>query len=1345
MVVGKIKCVSILFLFCIVQIAFAGSDEVIFKGTILEYIKPLELEIDTSKEAEKEEKKLKPTKPKPIKGILASIYTDKGDYYSEKEIKNGTFVLKLPRGQIFNILFTKESFDPLVVVFNTENVKVTSEEGWQEYQMTFEMLEDIPDSVPLTIPMIEWNSSANRYSEVSIKLSDTNHLAYLRKMIREDLTAAASVVTKLIDKYFNGDTKKNKLKLEHYRREVSGQLPIKVQMKRTLSQYKNKFEGLELKSQIIEVEMEATDVKVAFSQDPVIDSILQLRKPQIQAYVKKLTADYNLTKIEYERMLKAFQAYISAENAKKGNDLVASVENFYPDSIPSHFHPELLALLSKFRAETNEDIIALQDPNYFKKFGGGTSNINESRSILEGPANRRIDQNASDKYGNQNKYSENFTSSQYNSQNEISKPSMEYDGDFFNPTEPIYTNEGEYSDEIVANNPSIVKNRDYESKLQQYIKRQYGEEAAENIRWNSNSNYGKENIDFSNKRSQSYPSKSTSSNESSEFQNNSENNKELYAEKIAYSSNEFSRIFRQNFQNEFLASTSSLKDSSFGENFQQSWKIVFEQSFSQAFNQELPDEFMLKFEESFEAPSTFENSAKFGILFTERFLSSFADAYSASFGQTCHPSFKKKFNALFNRMLQITEPEDAAKSFEEPFTIAFEKAFKEQIPDLVAALDKSSYLLENGTGNALITANVKTLEQKQKYAMEIFTKEFPINFEENFTSRPSKFDDGTFQSQFENTFLEQFTALFEKAFQQAIPVDFLEIFREKYRDGIDNIKPSDNFATEFSKTFSTTFQEAYLEAFQEKLPASFKEQFTTTFTSLFLGTISQDQFNENFSSAFKPSFGSAFETVIENLTKIVYANQEESVASNFKESRLFSNSTANKSYKKDGEYSPTPLQQSNVKIINQKVHERLKQINQESKKAFEETFFMNFSNEFSSQASVNFDDTFSEVFENVFTKTFSSAHEAAFKSNTPEAFTSLMKTRINEAMSSYNDPSLFKTSFRKNFTAIFMETYKEVFKTTIPDEFRLSFNRSFNELMIMDDKMPFNQLFERAFTPAFEESFNKAIPAINYALNGSAIKEKLMKDEAAKAVAGIEAAAASQEKDFINYRDQSKELQSTKKKQKMKLTVADNLGGKISNPNQQFHDSNSTKAFIDNLRSEYNPVERYSFMIDKTEIIVTKYRTPDGVFEVLSDQSNRIQMLKNNIIVTENVFGSEQQKYYKKLEKLSNYEFRNDQITQIKYTAKKGLLFRVQVGALSKSDIKIFNPLKIYGDLTIDKQGSIYKYMIGEFTSLNKLTDTKAQIKMSIPDAFSVCYYYGQRIHMKHALQILLGNPQYTK
>ena len=51
--------------------------------------------------------------------------------------------------------------------------------------------------------------------------------------------------------------------------------------------------------------------------------------------------------------------------------------------------------------------------------------------------------------------------------------------------------------------------------------------------------------------------------------------------------------------------------------------------------------------------------------------------------------------------------------------------------------------------------------------------------------------------------------------------------------------------------------------------------------------------------------------------------------------------------------------------------------------------------------------------------------------------------------------------------------------------------------------------------------------------------------------------------------------------------------------------------------------------------------------------------------------------------------------------------------------------------------------MIGEYHQLFELIETKAIIKQTVPDAFTVVYYHGQRIHMKHALQILLGNPKY--
>lgn len=850
---------------------FARKYEVELSGKIFEY-KAIETE-ETSSSARKSKSK-KGLEYVPIKKFDVYMYTDKGDFYKEFQSKNGSFKIDIPSKRIFNIFIYAEGFDNSIVQFNTENIEYDDEGDWQKYNQDFYLKSEIDNKTePVNIQVLEWNATSAKFTSIDIFIKDKEHLTFFKNSLKTDRMEAAAACTKLIDKYFNGNTEKNKLKEEEQViHEIEKKYPIKVQMKRDLSKVKNILEGLQLKKQIIEVEMEATEIKVAFTQDPEIDSILQLKRPQIQAYVNAISNEYDRFNSEYERMKTSLKAYTNAEKDKQRKPLTNALEAFYSDSMPAHFEEELLKLLASFESAGEE----------------------------------------------------------------------------------AFDDDGDYSDKVIDNNPGLVKNKNYEAKLQNYIKDRYGEEAANNMSWESNQEYGSDKINY-------------------------------------------------------------------------------------------------------------------------------ADTKSS--------------------MVSYMHPE----------------------------------LVGSGITNKTL------IVEKYQAKMAKLNKDSKNNLE--------------------------------------------KVFFKNLGDN-DNKEVSYEFDNQFESQFSTAFAEA-----------------------------------------FKAYFKTIFDIPL-----------------------------------KDG---------------------------------FEAVFIENFKK--------NFDENIS--------------------------------------------PEEFKKSFARAFNKSFEEAYQSKYNASISDEFTLSFKRSFNSLFNNYPNMPFSQNVERAFTPSFEEAFKKAIPRINEALHGKQILSDLeaiyAKPELIKRPMSNTSSSSDTKESgkLVTYNDQKKQHLSTKKRQS--LTVRSTSIAGTVNPNQELFDNKSVDAFITKLKSTYNPAERYSFMIDTSEIIVTKYRTADGVFEVLSDKKNRVQMLKNNLIITDNVFGEEQLEFYKGLEKLSNYDFKNDQIAKINYSTRAGLIFKIQVAAISKSDLKIFNPLKIYGGLTIDKQNLIYKYMIGEYNQLFELIETKAIIKQTVPGAFTVVYYHGQRIHMKHALQILLGNPKY--
>ena len=200
------------------------------------------------------------------------------------------------------------------------------------------------------------------------------------------------------------------------------------------------------------------------------------------------------------------------------------------------------------------------------------------------------------------------------------------------------------------------------------------------------------------------------------------------------------------------------------------------------------------------------------------------------------------------------------------------------------------------------------------------------------------------------------------------------------------------------------------------------------------------------------------------------------------------------------------------------------------------------------------------------------------------------------------------------------------------------------------------------------------------------------------------------------------------------MQIAESVGSEIKKSVQL---DGPTQATIDDLVNNHKPVSAYVIKILGEDITVTKYKTTEGTFEVLSNNSNQIQMLKNNILITEDVITQKELTYYKKLEKLNQIDIRYDKIGDIKKTPIKGLIFRIQIGAVATKAAHSFRNVSQFGPLAEDYNNGMYKYMIGEYETLYKLSITKKEVKEIISGAFSVAYYYGTRVTMKHAYNII--------
>lgn len=227
----------------------------------------------------------------------------------------------------------------------------------------------------------------------------------------------------------------------------------------------------------------------------------------------------------------------------------------------------------------------------------------------------------------------------------------------------------------------------------------------------------------------------------------------------------------------------------------------------------------------------------------------------------------------------------------------------------------------------------------------------------------------------------------------------------------------------------------------------------------------------------------------------------------------------------------------------------------------------------------------------------------------------------------------------------------------------------------------------------------------------------------------------------IAAQERALELERIKAKEDAERLEAERNSQILKNKTAEEHYANkddSTTTFINDLLKSKTPIEEYNFTVGKDTIFVKRYKTTKGEFMVLTDSKNKVQLLKNNTLVTEPVFGEKEQQEYKKLDKLSEINIRYDKIGIIKSTSKKGLVFRVQIGSLSKPNTKAFLNLRDLGPLSTELHKNLYKYMVGEYATINELEPIKKRIKLLIPGAFNVAYYYGARIPMRQAYNLIV-------
>jgi len=114
----------------------------------------------------------------------------------------------------------------------------------------------------------------------------------------------------------------------------------------------------------------------------------------------------------------------------------------------------------------------------------------------------------------------------------------------------------------------------------------------------------------------------------------------------------------------------------------------------------------------------------------------------------------------------------------------------------------------------------------------------------------------------------------------------------------------------------------------------------------------------------------------------------------------------------------------------------------------------------------------------------------------------------------------------------------------------------------------------------------------------------------------------------------------------------------------------------------------------------------------------------------------------KTIEKVSAENAYTKMIEDFPYKKLDNIYFRVQVGAYEKAKKEYFNFLNRFGTVGEERNGTLYKYVIGSFETIDDAREFLEQMKVQgIKDAFVCAYYNNMRVSMKEIYKIFYLHP----
>ena len=114
----------------------------------------------------------------------------------------------------------------------------------------------------------------------------------------------------------------------------------------------------------------------------------------------------------------------------------------------------------------------------------------------------------------------------------------------------------------------------------------------------------------------------------------------------------------------------------------------------------------------------------------------------------------------------------------------------------------------------------------------------------------------------------------------------------------------------------------------------------------------------------------------------------------------------------------------------------------------------------------------------------------------------------------------------------------------------------------------------------------------------------------------------------------------------------------------------------------------------------------------------------------------------KTIEKVSAEKAYTKMIEDFPYKKLDNIYFRVQVGAYEKAKKEYFNFLNRFGTVGEERNGTLYKYVIGSFETIDDAREFLEQMKVQgIKDAFVCAYYNNMRVSMKEIYKIFYLHP----